>query len=83
MPTVYHRLLTFTLLWLCFPAANAAFEHDPTEACAFLAEAGLGAGGYRRIGEGLYQCASRRRNLPLGGGQTHTLRYLAQGDEQL
>jgi hypothetical protein len=84
MHTLCLRLVSFTLLWLCFPVAHADFERDPTEACAFLAEARLDAGGYRRIGEGLYQCRSRRRNLPLGGGRTqHMLRYLAHGDEQI
>lgn len=67
------------LLWLCSPTAGAAFQAEPEAACAFLSDIGLNGRTYRRVGEDLYRCISRRRNLPFGGAQVHTMRYLAQG----
>ena len=70
------------LFWLWSPTAGAAFQASPEAACAFLTEAGLRGRNYRRIGEGLYRCNSRRRNLPFGGSEVHAMRFQAQGDAQ-
>ena len=75
---IWSTLTALLLLW--FPTAGAAFQADPEAACAFLSDVGLRGRNYRSIGEDLYQCRSRRRNLPLGGAQVHTMRFQAQGD---
>ena len=67
--------------WLWSPTAGAEFKADPETACNLLSDIGLRGRNYRHIGEGLYQCRSRRRNLALGGNRTHAMRFQAQGDQ--
>ena len=54
--------------------------NDPNEACALLSNAGLGAGRYRNMGDGVHRCSSRRRAPPLGGAVKHSIRFAATGD---
>lgn len=63
--------------------AHAADIRDPDVACQVLAEQRLPTrGGYQQILGGTYQCASRVRDLPVGGAVRHSVRFRASGDAQ-
>jgi len=78
-------LASTVLVPLLTPALSlaAGLVRAPDEACAYLAEDGLGGtGDYREYRPGKYYCWSLRKEIAAGDPQRQSVRYTAEGTEE-
>ena len=59
--------------------AASGLEVTPAQACAALQSARLDAGSYADMGDGQYQCRSRKLRLPFGDPEQNEVSYRVSG----